>query len=272
MNSKLQFLSAGLFCAMSLSALAQSDIAQTSRSLGKLVSDDSIVLSTAVKSQTIVENPLRALSEYNDSVQRDIANRHDQHFWIYSADVELISDLDGDGFHHALNVIFDVDVDYDGATVYAKLYLSREGGPWIQYSTSDLYEIYEDEVSDAYEVTTELVEGYPPGYYAVLIEVYSLNHGDMVASEIFDHHNLGKDIMLEDLSRDEVIVYEEVEVVTEHGGGSFSLLIWLLLVQVVIAARGALTLSPRKTIIRRIGTSALRSFFRTRVTMPYSTR
>jgi len=272
MNIKSQLGLTGLLCAMSLGVFAQGDIAQTSRSFGKLVNDDSIDLSQAVKSQAIVKNVLRVSPDNTDVAQRSIANRYDQHFWIHSADVELISDLDGDGYHHALNVIFDVDVDYDGATVYAKLYLSREGGPWIQYNTSDLYDIFEDDYSDEYEVTTELVDGYPSGYYQVLIEIYSLNHGDMVASDIFDFHNLGKDIMLEDLRRDEVLVYEEVEVVTEHGGGSFSLLIWLLLVQVVIAARGALALSPRKTIIKRTGTSALRSFFRTGITIPYLTR
>lgn len=274
MNIKSQLGFTGLLCAMSFSVLAQGDITQTSRSFGKLVSDDSIVLSSAVKSETIVENVLRVSPENNDVAQRNIANRHDQYFWIYNADVELISDLDGDGYHHALNVIFDVDVDYDGATVYAKLYLSREGGPWIQYNSSDLFDIFEEDVSDEYEVTTELVDGYPAGYYAVMIEIYSLNHSQMVASGIFDFHNLGKDIMLEDLRRDEVVIYEEVEVVTvtEHGGGSFSLLIWLLLVQVVIAARGALSLSPRKTIIIRTGISGLRSFFRMGITMPYSTR
>jgi len=272
MNIKSQLSLAGLACAMSLGVFAQGDIAQTSRSFGKLVNDDSIVLSSAVKSQAIVENVLRASPVNTDVGQRNIANRYDQNFWIYNADVELISDFDGDGYHHALNVIFDVDVNYDVATVYAKLYLSREGGPWIQYNTSDLFDIVEDDVGDEYEVSTELVDGYPSGYYQVLIEIYSLNHGDMVASGIYDYHNLGKDIMLEDLHRDEVVVYEQVEVVTEYGAGSFSLIFWLLLVQVVIAARAALSLSPRKTIIKRTGLSALRSFFRTGVTTPYSTR
>ena len=272
MNIKSQLSLAGLACAMSFNILAQEDFVQTSRSVGKLVNDDSIVLSNAVKSQTIVKNVLRVAPENIDFANRNTANRHDQYFWINSADVELISDLDGDGYHHALNVIFDIDVDYDGASIYAKLYLSREGGPWIQYNTSDLFDIFEEDVSDEYEVTTELLDGYPSGYYELMIEIYSLNHSYMVASGIYDFHNLGKDIMLEDLHRDEVIVYEEVEVVTHHGGGSFSLLIWLLLVQVVIAARGAPSLSPRKTIIKRTGISGLRSFFRTGVTMPYSTR
>jgi len=277
MNTKSQFGLAGLLCLISLGAFAQtafdSKTVQTSRSVGKQVSDDSIDLRQQVKSQEVVSgNLLQSTTIKPREQQVVVANRHDQYFTIYDADVELLSDLDGDGYHHALNVIFDVDVDYDGATLYAKLYLSREGGPWIQYTTTDLFHIFGDDAGDAYEVTTELIDGYPPGYYALLVEIYSLNHVDMVASEIFDHHNLGKDITLEDLNRDEGFVFEEVEVSVSHGGGSFSLFFWLLLVQVVIAARGVLTLSPRKTIIIKKDTSGLRSFFPTRVAKTHSTR
>lgn len=261
MNITTRISFAGLLCAISLSAFAQSDEVLVSRSIGKLVADDSIDLSQEVKSQDLVSSTASDTTITTDNMLNRTANRDDQFFTIYEGDVDLLSDLDGDGFHHRLNVSFDVDVDYDGATVYAKLFLSREGGPWVQYHTTDLFSIFEDDASDTYEVTTELVDGYFTGYYSVLIEVYSLNHDYMVASEILDHHNLGKDVMLEDLSRDEVMYYEEVEVYVTHGAGSFSLLIWLLLVQVVIAARGILTSSPRKTIIKRTDTSALRSFF-----------
>jgi len=274
MNIKSQFSIAVLLGIFSLSVFAQESGEEipTSRSIGKQVRDETIDLRETLKSRTITENIIVDTPQSRaNNVSSNIANRHDQHFSIYDFDVELLSDLDGDGYHHALNVIFDVDVDYDGATLYAKLFLSREGGPWIQYNTTDLFGIFENDIEDEYEVTTELIDGYPPGYYAILIEIYSLNHVDVVASEILDHHNLGKDIMLEDLYRDEVIIYEEVEVVS-HGSGSFSLLIWLLLVQVVIAARGALTLSPRKTIIIRNGISALRSFFQTALIIPKSTR
>ena len=281
MNIKSQLGLAGILCLINLGVAAQtaigSEVVQTSRSIGKQLSDDSIDLRQAVKSQTVVSG---ALKESNMIVSRDqqlvIANRHDQYFSIYDADVELLSDIDGDGFHHALNVIFDVDVDYDGATLYAKLYLSREGGPWIQYTTSELFNIFQNDVGDTYEMTTELIDGYSPGYYAVMVEIYSLNHVDMVTSEILDHHYLGKNIMLEDLNRDEVTVYEEVttyeEVTFSHGAGSFSLFFWLLLVQVVIAARGVLTLSPLKTIIIKNDTSGLRSFIPASVTKTHATR
>ncbi len=281
MNIKSQLSLAGMLCFISLAVFAQtaidSEAVQTSRSIGKQLNNDDIDLRQAVKSQTIVSGKHRETTLLMSRDQQlTIANRHDQYFYIYDADVELLSDIDGDGFHHALNVSFDVDVDYDGATLYAKLYLSREGGPWIQYTTSELFNIFQNDIGDTYEMTTELIDGYAPGYYAVLVEIYSLNHVHMVASEILDHHYLGKNILLEDLNRDEVAVYEEVttyeELSISHGAGSFSLFYWLLLVQVVIAARGVLTLSPRKTIKIKKDTSALRSFVPARLTKPHLTR
>ncbi len=258
MNIRNLCVLVSLFCIISVNAFAQpvssEDMAQVSRSAGKKVDDTSINLQSALKTQAPVTGLPR--SEQNPVAGR-LANRYDQYFSIYSAGVELLADIDGDGFHHRLNVIFDVDVDYDAATVYAKLYLSREGGPWIQYADTDLFDIYSDDVADTYEVTTELIEGYPPGYYSVLIEVYSLNDSYMVASEIIDNQYLGRSVMLEDLQRDEIIAYEEygyyeeVEFVETHGAGSFSLFYWLLIAQVVIAARVILTLNPRVTSIKR---------------------
>ena len=180
-----------------------------------------------------------------------IANRHDQLFEVYDADVHLISDLDGDGYHHAIRVTFDVDVSYDSATVYAKLYLSRDGEPWSQYYTTDLFRIHGDDVADTYEVETELLEGYAPGYYAVLLEIYSLDHAYMVTSEVLDYYYLGKDLTIEDLSWDDYDVgqfdetYTEVSV-SSHGASIGWLLAFFLIVQVVIAARGALALTPCK--------------------------
>jgi hypothetical protein len=225
---------------------------QSSRSAGKLKQDQSIDLSAERKQRDLVIKPEPDVSEnYAESAAAQrlagIANRHDQLFEIYDADVQLIADFDLDGYHHALNVYFDVDVNYDGATVYAKLYLSREGGPWSQYYTTDLFHIHGDEVADAYEVETELVEGYEPGYYAVLVEIYSLDHAYMVTSEVLDYHYLGKDVTLEDLYWDEPHVGTHGEVSVSVGAGSFAgLFLFFLLLQVVIAARGALALIPCK--------------------------
>ena len=251
-----------LFGASSVVAAANIDQADNlvSRSAGKLRQDTTTDLSQMLKQREAVSPAL--LDESGNyaartSVQSSdgVANRHDQLFEIYSADVQLISDLDDDGFHHAINVSFDVDVSVDSATIYAKLYLSREGDPWSQYFTTDLFVIHGDDSGDAYEVETELMEGYAPGYYALLVEIYSLDHAYLVASSVLDYHSLGGDLPIEDLRRDEPYAegaeevyfessteyYEEVH----HGGGSVaSLLMFFLIIPFVIAARGPLALSP----------------------------
>ncbi len=228
-----------------------------SRSAGKLQGDQTVDLKAELQRQEpIVREKTELDQNYsnNPAAARyaGVANRHDQLFEIYQADVQLLADLDGDGYHHALSVIFDVDVSYDAATVYAKIYLSREGGPWSQVFTTDLFHIYGEEVGDTYEVETELLEGYSPGHYAVLVEIYSLDHAYMVTSEVLDYHYLGRELLLEDLYWDEppVAAHGHVEVEYHshgHGGGSMAaLLLFFLLLQVVIAARGALALTPRK--------------------------
>jgi len=228
------------------------DEAQLSRSAGKFKLDQDTDLPQLIQQSEPLSKARPARSEdYTASTEAQqyegVANRFDQLFEIYAADVQTISDFDGDGYHHAINVYFDVDVSYDSATVYAKLYLSREGGPWSQYFTTDLFQIHLDDIDDAYEVETELLEGYDPGYYSVLIEIYSLDHAYMVTSEVLDYNYLGRDVMIEARNWDEP--YEEVyyEEDHSHGGGSMSmLLIFFLIIQVVIAARGALALSPCK--------------------------
>jgi hypothetical protein len=200
------------------------EVQQASRSAGKLKQDQGIDLAAELEQrELVVKDRPEAPENYAESptAQRleGVANRHDQLFEIYDADVQLTADFDGDGYHHALNVVFDVDVSYDAATVYAKLY----------------------------EVATELVDGYAPGYYDVLVEIYSLDHAYMVASEVLDYHYLGKDITLEALYWDEVYVSAHGGVSVSSGAGSMAtLLLFFLVIQVVIAARGALALTPCK--------------------------
>lgn len=249
-----------LVLSISLAAFVQTaradEMLLSSRSAGKLSADTTVDLARTILQQEAVTRTLPDLSEDYASRQSSqrlegVANRHDQLFEIFEADVHTLADLDGDGFHHVINVFFDVDVNIGDARVYAKLYLSREGGPWLQYFTTDLFEIHLDDSADAYEVETELLEGYRPGYYEVLVEIYSLDHAYLVTSAVLDYHYLGKDIMIEDLGRDQPYeefageyVYEE-EVHYSSGGGSMTLLLLaFLMIQVVIAARGALAQTP----------------------------
>jgi hypothetical protein len=248
------FLMSFLLYALAMPSYAL-DENQISRSAGKLASNHSIDLNMLVRSRQPISSPVpdstqtRDLNSPQGLLNRSgIANRYDQQFLVQDADVYLISDLDGDGYHHALNVFFDVDTSKHNATIYVKLYLSHNGGPWRYFYTTDLFDIQAEDSEDAYEVATELMEGYTPGYYDILIEVFSLNHADMVASQILDHFYLGRDVPLEDLGwdRSEVYYYEEEYFATEAGGGSFSLFHLLLILLVLIAARGASSVNPQK--------------------------
>ena len=257
MKPAIRLILMGLLCGFGLSVHAQEEIL-VSRSAGKLVQDDSIELSSEVKKQDLVISQTPDLNQPRETTATLISSGvtttdvgYYQYFSIYDANINLLSDLDGDGYHHAFNLSFDVDVSFDSATVYAKLYLSRNGGPWTQYHTTALFDIYDDAYSDAYEVTTELEDGYPPGYYDVLIEVFSLNYPGIVTSQILDYYYLGKDVMLEDLSRDQSYFYEDQpyyyeEVYYSYGAGSFSMIWLLLILQVVIAARGSIPTTPKE--------------------------
>ncbi len=104
-----------------------------------------------------------------------------QFYSIYDARTELAGDEDRDGFYYQLRVTFDADVDIGGANVYAMLYLSKDGGPWNHIFTTDVFYILEDSFYDDYEVVTQLLEGYPTGYYDVLIELYDADWDVLVA-------------------------------------------------------------------------------------------
>ena len=244
-------LTFGVMLAFESAASETLDGLKTTRSAGKLKQDQSVDFGQLLKQREPVSRPAPEQAENyaaSPAAARfaGIANRHDQLFDIFDADLQLLSDIDGDGYHHAINVSFDVDVSHSDASVYAKLYLSRDGGDWFHYYTTELFEIHADDAVDAYEVETELLEGYPPGYYDVLIEIYSLDHAFMVTSEVLDYYYLGMTVRLEDLARDEGYYEEEyVEVSVSHGASSAgALLLFLLMVQVVIAARGSFALTP----------------------------
>ncbi len=235
-----------LFTALMLPAAVAAEPNLVSRSAGKMKSDDSFDLTARLQQQDLlVREPAVEAENFDFEMQlaasRSLAAHPDQYFRIYEADFYLASDLDGDSYYHRLGVVFDVDVEFGDADVYAKIYLSREGGPWTQVYTTDLFVIVDDSITDTYEVETELVEGYAPGYYSVLIEIYSLEHPHMVASAVLDYNSLGEQLRLEDQTWDEPYSSGYTETYTEvtysHGGGSFSILP-LLLGLLVIAARG----------------------------------
>ncbi|MDJ0806290.1 MAG: choice-of-anchor H family protein [Gammaproteobacteria bacterium] len=148
------------------------------------------------------------------------AHLSDQVFRIYDAKTLLSGDDDGDGFYHQLRVTFDADVDHGDALVYARLFMSYEGGPWNHYFTTDVFYIIEEVVFDDYEVVTRLLEGYPTGYYDVLIELYEADWDTHVASYGPYEDGALSAIPLEDYQRDDPGGDDyDYPVSDSHGGG-----------------------------------------------------
>lgn len=163
-----------------------------------------------------------------------LSNSAYYNFSIYQGYAQLIEDFDEDGYYQTFSVTFDADVlttsnDYQ-FDVYAELYLSKNGGPWTHYYTTDVFTLFGESEDDIYEVYTTLDQGYPTDEYDVLIDLYEVGYNDIVASYSSDDTNDLYALPLESTDYD-----PEYIVVHEHGGtssaGVLMLLIGVLLVR-----------------------------------------
>ena len=177
--------------------------------------------------ELLVQQGFRAESVPSAILVSNISYHYGGDITIYDAFTTLISDFDHDGFYHRFSVAIDADTIYSTSWVYAKLYLSYEGGPWNYYATSDDFHIHGDSELDIHVVETELAEGFPAGYYDILIELYDAEYGDLLHSYgPYDDDSLST-LPLEDSVYDSDYyttgITTEV-VVAGHGGISFCLL------------------------------------------------
>ena len=145
-------------------------------------------------------------------------------FSIFDASSRVFEDFDYDGFYQTFSVTFDVDVNgsylNERADLFAELYLSRDGGPWVHYYTTDVFTIYGDSTQDDYEVLTTLYTGYATDHYDVLIDVYEVGYSDIVATISADETDSLYALPLESSDRDR----EPDIIVVEESGGAFSVL------------------------------------------------
>jgi hypothetical protein len=247
------------FISMSSTSAAE----QMNRSAETQLNDNGIPLAEKLQLSPVTRftaGPPVSRTFGKQAVTASVAIRQAEHglpvaFEIFDARAEATADLDGDGYYHRLTITFDADVNSTLETVYAKLYLSYEGGDWQTYATSDLFQIYDDSAEDRYEIITELLEGYQPGYYDVLIELHSLYHTGIVAKRIISTDNDGHVLALEDREHDEY--YAEEIFYTGYGSygatGSFSMVGFFLLgLLVVIKFRGLWKLGVRLIFARKV--------------------
>jgi len=138
--------------------------------------------------------------------------------YIYDADVVLYDDFDNDGFYRFLSVRIDADTLRSSAYVFADLYLSPDGINWELYHTTGDFWIGGQTSDDEFFVETELVTGYPTGYYDLLIELYDADFGTY-SDEFGPNQSSAMSLLaLEDATQDP----EPIVVVSNGGGGAFS--------------------------------------------------
>jgi hypothetical protein len=150
-------------------------------------------------------------------------------FWFYDAWVALYSDSDRDGYYTGIELSFDADTIYSAADVFAVVYLSYEYGPWNEYAETEIFTILGTSALDEYTIETDLVSGYPPGDYDILIELYDAYDGALVAAIGPDETSELSFLPLEDLSYDSPVGDTTQIVVNSGGGGSASLMLLLAL-------------------------------------------
>jgi hypothetical protein len=169
---------------------------------------------------------------------------------IYDASTMLISDFNADGYYHRFSVTIDADTIYDVSYVYAKLYLSYEGGPWNHYASSEAYHIYGDSERDTFTIETELADGFSPGYYDIRIELYNADSDDWLLNYgPYEDASLSA-LPLEDAYYDDYhdVAYpvETEVIVAGHGHGALSW--WLLMVPALLMITRQLSGRAGKTI------------------------
>lgn len=169
-------------------------------------------------------------TQANTVIIRPEVKSVDQEFWIFDAWVEFHRDDDRDSYFNHFSVEFDVDTQYSSALVYARLYLGKNE-VFKEYHTTSNFNIFSDSSNDSFVVESELLTGFSPNEYEVLIEVYDAYNDELVA--VFDGND-DADLYLLSLESKN---YEssQVVIVREHGG---SLGLWcLFLVPVLLIGR-----------------------------------
>ncbi len=187
---------------------------------------------TAKTRETIINdlNKLVLKSKSSNTIQKTNSTYYAD-FSIYSAVSFLHDDYDDDGFYQTFSVTFDADIysytDNPYGEVYALLYLSKNGGPWTHYYTTDTFIIEGESDLDEYEVISTFMSGYTTDHYDVLIDLYQVGYSDVVASLSSDDTDALYALPIESAEYDEYYI-EEVEI--HHGGGIFWLILPLLMV------------------------------------------
>lgn len=153
-------------------------------------------------------------------------------FRVYDAHTRLYDDRDHDGYYSYLQLDFDVDTDFEVADIYADIWLIDSYGDETLLFATEVFTIYGHSGIDDYRVEAELVAGFDPDLYDVLIEVFDAYDDSLVA-----HHGARESSAMSLLPMESVHQDDWRREVHAHGGGGRLKAGWLLLAAAALGLR-----------------------------------
>lgn len=230
-----------------LAADDESRVTVTTQGLTSAFTENEVVLASRDEFGALVTSGERGKTKVDASQQKTARNNLSAvnvDYWFYDAYTELYADSDRDGFYSGIVLTFDADTIWPAADVFAVVYLSYEYGPWNEYAETEVFTIFGTSAFDEYTIETDLVAGYPPGNYDVLIELYDAYDAVLIASiGPEDSPDLGL-LPLEDAGYDSAAGGPGSVVINTGGGGSTSVFMLVCLAGAAWRARRR-ALSPR---------------------------
>lgn len=162
-------------------------------------------------------------------------------FDIFYIDAWLFNDDDHDGFYSSFDLTFDLDVDYGSARVYADIWIRPENGYYELLHTTDIFTIEGYGTHDEYQVSTDLIDDFPVGYYDILIELFDVEHNLNIPVASAGSNSFDSLYALPLESRERYYDHGSVGVTISAAAGSF----WFLLAPLCALLASRLRRSPK---------------------------
>lgn len=172
---------------------------------------------------------------------------YDSDVSIFDAEIQLLDDMDNDGFYRSYSIRFDADVDRGTTEVFAEIWSRDDSGEWFLEATTEDFFLDGNSTLDTYILETTLQSGYSTGYYDFKIDIFdSVTEQLLTSSDAFDGElSL---VPLEDVPSDTVAstpppVVTSTVVVESGGAGSMFGVIGLLLMTMLYKTRRSIVAS-----------------------------
>lgn len=216
-----------LFSALALSASLSIQAANENRKVVNATvkhTDEAVQLAKDSTIRSVERTtPLPSLSAFKAKARAAIPAVVNADTWIYDSWVTVSQDRDFDRYYTRFDLELDVDTIFSVQPIYAVVYLGRND-VFESVSVSSVFDIFGNTDTDSVRIEHELVSGYIPHDYEILVEVYDAISDELIAVSDGQNDADLAFVSLESENYDSPPV-DTVVVVEEHGG---SVTIWFI--------------------------------------------